>query len=597
MRTREVAGLIARLIAALTVGATFAAPTPAAAAVPAAPARPGFSIVGPVALSAPRGTIGGEASDINERGQISGYVTVRAASRWELDQPVRWEPSGHVTMLPPAPAEHPTGKATRINEAGIVAGKTTTAKQGDMVRMWWPDGTFRDCAIAAADVIELNAKGEALTSNTSNTTGPGSGVCERAGTGATLSLTYAHAIDEQGQAAGTIVTAPNRANPLGFRRPALQRAGAAPMLLPIPAGKSGEAIAFGPRGEVFGVIGSMRTGSFGTLGTGPTEFQIERAVVWRGPDQVTAEPLGGPSFVPNSTDGAINRRGDIIGTRATASGKARAVLWRSGHLTDLGTLGGPSSQPNAINDLGQVVGISKTADGDNHAFFWADGRMADLGTLAGRGDQLAKFPLAGSSADDINNRGQIVGLASRADGRYYAVTWSIAPAAYSSSAAPSSTAPAGPAAQFPTAPTGPAAPSAAAPAGRSAPGPAGRSTPSPATPRNQPPGDRDHPRRPSGRKSDVGWTPIYEAGSHPTSPERGTAPQRRRIPPRSMTDCTHPGAINDGLRGWERHRSARGHRGGWGHGGGWGHDGGSGHRSEWRGLGRGGHRGGGTEAS
>jgi probable HAF family extracellular repeat protein len=67
---------------------------------------------------------------------------------------------------------------------------------------------------------------------------------------------------------------------------------------------------------------------------------------------------------------------------------------------DLGTLGGTLSVPSHINDRGQVVGMSTTADGHRHAFLWtqADG-MIDLGTLGG----------LESAASAINEAGQVVG--------------------------------------------------------------------------------------------------------------------------------------------------------------------------------------------
>jgi uncharacterized membrane protein len=39
-------------------------------------------------------------------------------------------------------------------------------------------------------------------------------------------------------------------------------------------------------------------------------------------------------------------------------------------MQDIGTLGGSFSGANNINDKGQVVGYSATATGQNHAFIW-----------------------------------------------------------------------------------------------------------------------------------------------------------------------------------------------------------------------------------
>lgn len=52
-------------------------------------------------------------------------------------------------------------------------------------------------------------------------------------------------------------------------------------------------------------------------------------------------------------------------------------------VIDLGTLGGNVAVPLALNDKGQVVGYSTTADGVEHAFLWQDGSMRDLNVSSG----------------------------------------------------------------------------------------------------------------------------------------------------------------------------------------------------------------------
>src|SRR5690242_12965143 len=53
-------------------------------------------------------------------------------------------------------------------------------------------------------------------------------------------------------------------------------------------------------------------------------------------------------------------------------------------VQDLGTLGGSFSLAGGMNEEGSVVGFSTVAgNGAVHAFLWRSGEMTDLGTLGG----------------------------------------------------------------------------------------------------------------------------------------------------------------------------------------------------------------------
>lgn len=141
---------------------------------------------------------------------------------------------------------------------------------------------------------------------------------------------------------------------------------------------------------------------------------VQRTWLWPRGRTTDLGALGpGDSSYPNG----INSRGDAAGLSDTGAidpltgqTAVHAVLWRSGRIQDLGTLGGNQSQTFDINDAGQVAGVAgnRTPDAfsmlgwgtQTRAFLWQRGRMRDLGTLGGP-DAFGWF---------INSAGQIAGI-------------------------------------------------------------------------------------------------------------------------------------------------------------------------------------------
>lgn len=143
-----------------------------------------------------------------------------------------------------------------------------------------------------------------------------------------------------------------------------------------------------------------------------------RATLWNNGAVIDLGTLGGP----RSTAYAINEAGnavgeaDLPGMTPTTSGYSHATLWHGSGLTDLGTLGGSFSSARGINNKGQIVGFSMIAnDSVFHAALWEDGKVFDLGAFNGE--------LGYSEASAINSAGTIVGNSTTKDFRPHATVW------------------------------------------------------------------------------------------------------------------------------------------------------------------------------
>ena len=141
--------------------------------------------------------------------------------------------------------------------------------------------------------------------------------------------------------------------------------------------------------------------------TGPTQL---RATLWNG---ATPTSLGFGSLSGAAGHGnGINDAGQVVGAVeiVTSTATSHAVLWDSGMVIDLGTLGGTNSAALAISNTRQIVGWSDVGgDPRRHATLWIGTTPTDLNSLLDAATVGAGWVLL--DAAGINDSGWITGTA------------------------------------------------------------------------------------------------------------------------------------------------------------------------------------------
>ncbi len=282
-----------------------------------------------------------------------------------------------------------SAQANGVNASGVAAGSATTQF-----------GYTHATSSSAAGIVDLTlnstaSEGTAAAINGAGTIAGtqfinGEGYASLWSNGAAQSIggagSYAMAINDAGQTAGTFTTADGQGHAFVTSGNALAGSTLVDMGT-LAGGNWSSAYGINSSGEVAG-YGNIASGAF-------------RGFTWT--------PGGGYSQLgtfggANSYAMAIDDSGVAAGSAQTAGGWMNAFITNGSQLIDLGTLGGMSSYAYGINDQGEVVGYSSlSGTGETGAFLYENGVMIDLNHLIDAPGWVL------TQAYAINSSGEIVG--------------------------------------------------------------------------------------------------------------------------------------------------------------------------------------------
>ena len=292
-----------------------------------------------------------EVSGINDRGQVTGWISPDDGSPfrafvWDRQQGIRdlGTVPGHNSLI-----------AAAINDAGTIVGEAADEETGETLAfVWTPRLGVRtlDTSLGGVD-------------------------------------SFATAINRRGQIAGASTTA-NGAIHAFFRD------------------VDGEVVDLGALSHGPGFSSATAMNDRGQVVVVRADGDLQDAFVWDahgGRQWLVPKPTA--SF-PSPSD--INNRGEVVGA-LLEPGLQRAFRWTRGQgIRLLGTLSGVDTDfttAEAINDRGTIVGGSQTASGDFHGFVWEPrGGMRDLNGLIDARSGFAVQPVLGT-AMSINEEGAI----------------------------------------------------------------------------------------------------------------------------------------------------------------------------------------------
>jgi len=178
-----------------------------------------------------------------------------------------------------------------------------------------------------------------------------------------------------------------------------------------------------------------------------------RAVRWSAANRLVQLPA--PAGIGQTFASDINDHGITAGDGDRASGGPSVLAWdAAARVTNLGSFGASLAVASYNNNRGEIAGMLDTTGPGISAFLWSPGRgpvrvgtgtvthaLGDNGELVGRSYATGDAPraflftrarglldlhprgLAASEANDVNDRGVIVGLGARALGENYAYRW------------------------------------------------------------------------------------------------------------------------------------------------------------------------------
>jgi probable HAF family extracellular repeat protein len=166
--------------------------------------------------------------------------------------------------------------------------------------------------------------------------------------------------------------------------------------------------------QIFNLVNEVNNAGVAVGQTYDPVQRIAAAGQWQNGVTTLLPKLPGSDPTASSFARAVNNAGQVVGNATAGQGSTaqdNVVIWQNGQATDISAVleangfTGPGTSASDINDKGQVLGVRFSAAGSPSPFLYQNGAVTDVNPLI---PQSAGYLI--DTTLRLNNRGEILGV-------------------------------------------------------------------------------------------------------------------------------------------------------------------------------------------